>query len=133
MEATLRNLCSYSYMLRTLWSILISHYSRDTNIFAVLVVQSQVNPEVESLRKRFLRFLTSSLSIPRSATFQSLSYPELEGAQSLLKGFAKTKRCPRDQSEPFSTNCPFHQAMNSATCSTCPKVRAMINKKTSFF
>lgn len=67
MEATLRNLCSYSYMLRTLWSILISHYSRDTNIFAVLVVQSQVNPEVESLRKRFLRFLTSSLSIPRNA------------------------------------------------------------------
>lgn len=50
-----------------------------------------------------------------------------------MKGFAKTKRCPQDQSEPFSTNCPFHQAMNSATCSTCPKVRAMINKKTSFF
>lgn len=65
----------------------------------------------------------------RSAKFQSLSYSELEGAQNLLKDFAKTKRCPRDQSEPFSTNCPIHQAMNSAACSTHPKVRAAINEK----
>lgn len=67
METTLRNLCSYSYMLRTLWSILIYHYSREANIFVVLVVQSQVNPEVESLTKKFLNFFTSPLSISRNA------------------------------------------------------------------
>jgi len=33
----------------------------------------------------------------KTAKFQSLSYPELEGPQDLLKDFAKPKRCPTSQ------------------------------------
>lgn len=51
METTLRNLCSYSCMLRTLWSILVHHFSRENNFFIVLVMQSQVNPGVGTQQK----------------------------------------------------------------------------------